>query len=118
MSCQCKYPICLNQRATFVLPILYEYDDGDPIDITGYTAIMQVREFIDDDDVILEASTENGYITMDEENGTFVVSIPTSVTDDLEAPFEGVYDLFVTAPNGDTEKILFGPFKIEQAVTR
>ena len=101
-----------------MLPILYEYTTGDPIDITGYTAIMQVREFITDDDPILEASTENGYITMDEENGTFVVSIPTEVTDELDAPFEGVYDLFITAPNGDAEKVLYGSFTIEKAVTR
>ncbi|NIT54921.1 MAG: hypothetical protein GWN00_01335 [Aliifodinibius sp.] len=52
---------------------------GDPIPLTGAIAVMQIRPDADSPDVLLELSTANGRIVIDEPNGAInlVVDYPT-----------------------------------------
>jgi hypothetical protein len=57
---------------------ILEYNQ--PIDLTGMTARMQIREKITSATVILELTTENGLIQLDNTLKTIVFSIPAQAT--------------------------------------
>lgn len=55
-----------------------EYNE--PVNLTGYTARMQIREKIDSDIVIKELTTENGGITIDTTNYKITINISAADT--------------------------------------
>jgi len=52
-----------------------------PVDLTGYTARMQIREKIDSDTVIKELTTENGGIVIDVINSKIILNISAADTE-------------------------------------
>lgn len=84
-------------------------DEADtPVDLTGYTAKLEVRYRADSPNVLLEASTENGRITLGGEPYNLVVDC------DLDLPAgEFVYDLAVFDVSGRKWPIVTGRFDVE-----
>ncbi len=106
------------QGATFVLKLQWLDDDDNPVDLTGATASMQIRDNIDAQTVLHEASSDNGEITFDESEGRATVTIPASTTSGFDWT-EGVYDLLITRPDGDrVDPIVRGGVGIKKAITR
>jgi hypothetical protein len=69
---------------------ILEYNQ--PIDLAGITARMQIREKITSPTVLLELTTENGFIQIDNTLKTIVFSIPASVSQTLTFK-QAVYSL-------------------------
>jgi hypothetical protein len=76
-----------------------------PIDLTGYTAQMQIRETLDSSTVIYELTTANGGITINTTDYTITILIPANITRDfnfttavysLELNYGGVVTTFLT----------------------
>jgi hypothetical protein len=65
-----------------------------PVDITGWTADMQIRRVKTSSTILAEFTTNpGGYITLDGPNGNILLDVPASVT--LGYTFgSGVYDLY------------------------
>lgn len=115
------------QGATFRRQLIYlTLVEGveTPVDLTGMTARMQVRETINATEELLELTTENGGIVLGDEDGTIDLLISADDTEDLaptittgiNAKFP-VYDLELI--NGDEVTRLFeGRFEIVAEVTR
>ena len=104
------------QQFTFYAPNEVAGASAVPIDFSGHTARMQVRDLVESEIVMVELTTENGMISLDDE-GRVVLSI--EVADAADLIDEGVYDLFVTSgATGKPEKIMMGLFRFEPAVTR
>jgi hypothetical protein len=83
----------IEQNVTFKRTITWEDDDG-PVDPTGWTASMQIR---DPDGTLLVDFTD--YITIDTVAKTLVLNVPVSVTKDLT--FKNAdYDLRLVHPDG------------------
>lgn len=57
---------------------ILEYNQ--PVDLTGYTARMQIRGKIDDTDFIHELTTENGGITINTTDSTLTLTISATAT--------------------------------------
>jgi len=112
------YPTTIQQGATYVLTVQYLDSEQVPIDITDYDAEMQVRVTAESDEVLVEASVDDGRITIDGVTGTLVITIPASVTEALEAPFNAVYDLKITSPTDVVTRLLEGAVYISPSVTR
>jgi len=113
-------PIKIDQGAKFELPITYLDADQEPIDLTDYTAKMQIRVAAGADEAIITLTTDpDGGIVIDGPNGKITVSIPATETADFSAPWEGFYDLKVIPPNApeDAERVLQGSVCISPAVT-
>jgi hypothetical protein len=65
------------RNTTFFLDTEYQDKDGNPIDLTGSTAKMQVRTALCDDvcsELLLELSTANGKIVLGGTAGTVVIT--------------------------------------------
>jgi hypothetical protein len=122
-----RYDITLEQGATFDLPLHYRDPQGVPIDLTGYSARMQVREapasalFVE----FNSALTARGFILLngdpqdreDGQNGNVRLFMTSANTAAL-ARFAGRYDLELTDSSGYTIRLLEGQFRVEPEITR
>lgn len=56
---------------------------NEPKSLTGYTARMQLREKVSSSDVLLECTTENGMIVLDDTSKTITITISATTTEAL-----------------------------------
>lgn len=110
-----KYNMVCPQGATFTKQMTYNIDDV-PVNLTGYTARMQVRENHASATVIVELTTENTRITLGGALGTILLTIPASITEDL-VPKEYVYDLELISGT-NVYRLVEGKFLVTPEVTR
>lgn len=108
------YNIVAEQGTTFTLSFTID-TDGTPWNLTGYTAAMQVRPFLESTTKIFDLTSGNG-ITLGGSNGTVTVSISAQDMTNATAG-RHVYDLELTTGSTVT-KILTGRFTIIPEVTR
>lgn len=111
------YDLSIEQGSTFPLSIVWRDPLKVPIDLTGYSAAMQVRKTYSDPTALITASTANGKITLGGILGTVSVVIPASDTSSVSFK-RGVYDLELTSPTGVVSKLLRGDVEMIPEVTR
>lgn len=102
----------------------YDTDPDSPFDLSLYTGVLKIKATAKSDDVLLEASTANTYMTLAATNPNISINVPGSVTAALDysainAQDEQlfVYDLFLTAPSGDIDKIIRGTVEVIASVS-
>ncbi len=111
-----RHDIEIHQGATFTRGFAYLDPENVPIDLTGWTARMQVRATIGGK-VLADLSTENGRIVIDPLRGLLTVTIPRSVTR-LMPVERGIYDVFIVSPDDFAIKLLEGEVLVVASVTR
>lgn len=104
------------QGATWSLSLTWNDDGGDPINLTGYTAAMQVRKSYDATTPVVSVSSGSG-ITLGGVAGTIDVRIASSATDDVKAG-RYVYDLELTSGGGEVTRLVEGTLTVTPEVTR
>ena len=87
------------------------------VDLTGYTARMQIRPVLQSPIVMVELTSENGRITLGGATGEITLSLDATTTAGL-TPAAGVYDLAVESLDGTVTALLEGRVRIDQEVTR
>jgi len=114
-----KINLSIDQGATFHKGITWKVGDPTPlpVDLTGCTARMQVRESIDSENIFIELTTENGRITLGTTDGS--VSLDINATDTAALDWKrGVYDLEIIFANGVVRRLLSGTVVVSPEVTR
>lgn len=113
------------QGAYWSQRLVYEDSNSAPIDLTGYTARMQVRRTVDETgDPIIELTTENGGITLGEPLPTDgVVLLEISAADSAALPAtvsdrKWRYDLELVPAGGEVRRLVMGKFTVSLEVTR
>lgn len=109
-----RYNITCFQGATFDQTFTVSVDDV-PLNLTGYSATMQVRETIDSSSPAVSLTLGSG-ITLGGTAGTIQVTIASTATAALTHE-QYVYDLELTL-NGVTDRYLMGTFIVSGEVTR
>jgi len=112
-----QYDILCEQGATFRRELVWQDENESPIDLTGYSARMQVRPSVKSTDVIVELTTANNRITLYPAEGKIELNLLASTTAGLVAK-QCVYDLEMVAPSGEVTRLLQGSFTISPEVTR
>jgi hypothetical protein len=111
-----RYDIICDQGSTFDRTFVYRDADKDPIDNTGWSAAMHVRQTFGADSLILDANTENGMIILGGINGEIYVNIPYTIMDSIDS---GVFVYDIELYTGDSVfKPVRGSFTIRPEVTR
>ncbi len=106
------------QGATFTLKLRWLDEDDNPVDLTGASAEMHIREDFDSDTTLYEASSDTGEITFDPSQGRVILTIPAADTADFDWG-HGVYDMLVTHAGGTpVNPIVRGGVGVKPAVTR
>lgn len=111
------YNILIEQGATFQLHIVYKDSNDAPVNLTGYTARMQVRQKYSDATALLTLTTANGAITLGGALGTIDVVAAADLTDEITARC-GVYDLELQSPSGVVTRLIEGAVTISPEVTK
>ena len=109
--------LTIEQGATFNPVLTWKDQAGTPIDLTGYTARMQIRATVDSSTVIHELSTANGELTLGGTAGTITFGIPAATTAGFTFD-EAVYDLELTDASGVVTRLLKGNVYLSPEVTR
>lgn len=110
-----KYNFICPQGATFSKQLTWKIED-DPVDLTTYTARMQVREKHNSPGKILDLTTENGGISLGGDEGTIQLEVPATTTAGI-VPKCYVYDLELVSSSNVT-RLLEGQFMVTPEVTR
>jgi len=111
-----RYNLAVYKGTTFELKPVWKIG-GVPVNLSGYTADMQVR-YATDTAIIVELSTANGRITIDAEYGRINLKLTASQTAALAAGTYQ-YDLNLTNTADSTVyKILQGVFIVNASVTQ
>lgn len=110
------YNIKIDQGATFYRRITLTEPDGTLYDLTGYTARMQIRRELSDDDVVIELTTDNGMILLGGEDGTIDLMMSAEDTSDITR--DGVYDLEIVDDGDNVYRVLKGSVRVNLEVTR
>lgn len=107
--------IC-EQGATFAYSITWKDSTGTPINLTGYSARMQVRPAVSSSTLRLELTSANGRISLGGSAGTISLSI--SAADTAALPAGGyVYDLELVS-GATVTRLMQGAFEVRAEVTR
>ncbi len=111
--------LTIEQGSTFSKIIIYRDANSDPVDLTGYTAKMQIRKTKDSSTILLTLNTSNGYLVLGGVAGTITINVPASISDALDFVW-GRYDLELY-PGGDTTqavRLLEGKINLSKQVTQ
>jgi hypothetical protein len=111
-----KYNIVCPQGTTYNQQFTYSID-GVAVNLTSYTARMQVREKYTSKTSILDLSTENGGIDIIAEDGAINVLISETVSALIPAK-EYVYDLELISPSDFVYRLIEGKFIVTPEVTK
>ena len=104
------------QGSTFSRVVSYQGSEGAPVNLSGYTARMQVRATAEDGAVLLSLTTENGGITLGTTAGTVTLLATATQTAAMPAG-ELVYDIELVA-GAVVTRLLQGCFVVDAEVTR
>jgi hypothetical protein len=107
----------IDQGCTWQQRLVYKAGDpAVPVDLTGWTARMQVRATVDSPEVLLELSTENGGITLGGPTGEISLDVSAATT----AAFtwtSGLFDLELVSAGGIVKRPLRGSIGVRREVT-
>ena len=106
----------VDQNTTFTFTVEYKDNDGTPIDITGSTAKMQVRDTKGGSKLAFSLTSPSGGITIDGPNGKLTIKITPTQTNKLFYP-KSSYDIMLTDSNLNKTKLLEGFMTLSRSVT-
>ena len=113
-----KLKLVIDQGATFEKVITWKAGEpATPVNLTGCTARMHVREGIDSPTTLLELTTENGGIALGGALGTITLRLSATATTALSW-LTGVYDLEIVYADGRVRRLLAGAVNVSREVTR
>jgi hypothetical protein len=103
-----RHDIEIHQGVTFMLGLVYKDPNGEPVDLTGYSARMTVRDS-EGGKVLCDLSSTAEHIRLgDTAPGAVNVEISDSITRKMPVTRLGVYDLLLFAPGGRSYKLMRG----------
>ena len=124
------YDIHIDQGANWSLSLTWKDDTGTPINLTGYTARMQIRKSYEASDTKLSLTSAGGGIVLGGVAGTIVISATKTQTSDIALDYLSlfwnddkqaqrmVYDIEVETSGGTATRLLQGAAFVYPEVTR
>lgn len=108
--------ITIEKNAKFRKRLRYLSKTKRPINLTGYVAKLQARSAEGDAIVLLELSTENGGITLD---ALGYITLNLTLAQVVALTFiTALYDLILTPPGGEPDRLLQGRLTISIGITQ
>jgi len=110
------YNATIDQGATWSVTVTYTDSTGAPINLTGYTAAMQVRQQYNSTDAELTLTSPSGGIVITPLTGVIVITMTATQTALLEEGFY-VYDVELTLGTFK-DRMMQGQLTVAPEVTR
>jgi hypothetical protein len=106
----------VDQNTTFSFIVEYKDNDGLPIDLTGATAKMQVRDTKGGSKLAFSLTSPAGGITISPLLGQLTIKMTPTQTNKLFYP-KSSYDIMITDSNTNKIKLLEGFLTLSRSVT-
>jgi hypothetical protein len=106
----------VDQNTTYTFIAIYEDPDGNPIDLTGASAKMQVRDTKGGGKLAFTLTSPIGGITIDPQIGKLTIKMTPTQTNKLFYP-KSSYDIMITDSNLNRIKLLEGFLTLSRSVT-
>jgi hypothetical protein len=116
MAKQNKYDFIIQQGANFTKNITWQDSDGQPIDLTNYTARMKAKRNYSSENEYFSLTHESG-ITLGGAEGTVVINMTPAETAALSFD-TAVYDLELVSSGGNVKRLLEGVITLSKEVTK
>lgn len=113
-----KYDLAIDKGFGWTFDTTWNDSDGNPIDLTDWTASMKIRPNYADQTTVTyySLSTTTGEIVLGGTEGTIAMTLTDAQTDTIP-PGNAVYDLRMTNPSGVSTKLLWGIVTVWDEVT-
>jgi hypothetical protein len=111
-----QYIVEIDQGADWFFNVTYEQPAGTPVNITSYTAALQLRSLPESTTAVLSLTTGNG-ITITGASGLVAVHATAAQTGGIIAG-DYYYDLEITSPQGIVTRLVQGQALVNPQVTR
>lgn len=111
------YDLNIEQGADFSKSFVLRNSDGSLKDLTNHTARLQIRRYVFEEEILLEATTANNGISINTGTATVTVRFNNAVTSLIDVK-SGVYDLELIDATGNVARILKGSVVFDPEVTR
>jgi hypothetical protein len=105
----------ITQGDTFNLQLTYYDEMQNPIDITGYTVVMEIRDKPGSRVLSAQCSIGDGIIISDAVNGVISIEVSSVKTKVIPYP-KAVYQIQVTDQNGSKTTLVQGWFTVNPGV--
>lgn len=125
-----RYLLTIEQGTTTDLLLEWKDSNGEPVDLTGYIARMQIRPSVDSstkylditsvtasDGTGLNLTPQSGSFTLPKTSGSIGLFISAQTSSNLSFS-EGVYDIELQSSTGVVTRLLEGLVKLSKEVTR
>lgn len=109
--------ITIEQGATFTLELSVINDAEDPIDLTGYTARMDIKRSVGESTALLQLTTANSRILITSATGLVTLVLTAAETAAITTWLRGVYDLELVSAGGDVTRLCEGAVTVAANVT-
>lgn len=111
-----SYNVTIDQGANWDLNVEYDNPNATPVNLTSYTAALQIRSLPESATAVLSLSTGSG-ITITGATGLVAISATATQTRAID---EGTYyyDLEITSPAGVVTRLVQGQAVVTPEVTR
>jgi phage tail sheath gpL-like len=110
------YNTTIDQGSVWSVVLVYTDSNDAPVNLTGYTASMQLRQNYNSATADLTLTTANGGITIVGATGTITINATATQTGLLESGFY-VYDLELTS-GSNISRLIQGQLTVAEQVTR
>lgn len=107
----------IEQGATFKHTLTLKDSADALINLTGYTAEMDLRKTQDASTEVATFTVDNGRLTLGGSAGTIIIEMSASDTANLSVG-DGVYDLDLQSAGGQVDRLLEGTFSVRGNVSR
>lgn len=111
-----KSNFSIDQGADAVISFVLKNSEG-PIDLSGYSAAMQMRVSHYATEAVDTLTTDNGRLVLDALNGKITAIFPNAITEKYQAQ-SVVYDIEIENADGIIKRVLEGNIQIKPEVTR
>lgn len=110
------YNTTIDQGSVWSVVLVYTDSNNTPVNLTGYTAAMQLRQNYNSEVADLTLTTENGGISIVGATGTITITATAVQTGALDPGFY-VYDLELTS-GSNISRLIQGQLTVAEQVTR
>jgi hypothetical protein len=111
-----QYIVEIDQGANWFFNVTYENPAGTPVNLTSYTAALQLRSLPESTTAVLSLATGSG-ITITGATGLVAVRATAAQTGAIIAG-DYYYDLEITSPQGVVTRLVQGQALVNPQVTR
>lgn len=112
-----QYNFDIEQGVAFARIMNLKDANGDTMNLTGYSARMQIRPYVSSDEVLIEATTANSKLIITPLTGVLTLSLSAADTG-LLVYTKSVYDIELINSAGIPVRLLQGEINVSREVTR